>query len=164
MSLFGGGRTPGPEEDQSSQQGPVRVGLEDGRTAYRPGDEVAGTVSWEVPGDTSPEDASTRAPTQAEVRLAWYTVGRGDRDTEIVASQALEAPGVSDRRSFRFRLPDGPYSFSGKLISLVWTVEAVLEPGSRAGRADLVVSPTGKEVRLQTEPEGPPGPKGKEAG
>jgi hypothetical protein len=155
MSLFGGCPTPGagPEQgtEQSPEQGPVRVELEDGRTAYRPGEEVTGTVSWELPGDKSPEDAPTRAPTRVEVRLAWYTRGRGDRDTEIVASQVFEAPGVSDRRSFRFRLPDGPYSFSGKLISLVWTAEAVLEPGSRPGRADLVVSPTGKEVLLHPE-------------
>lgn len=147
MSGLGEDWAPGAEPGLGS----VRVELEEGRTAYEPGEEVAGTVSWELPADKPPEHAPTRAPTRVEVRLAWYTLGRGDRDTEIVASQTLEAPGVSDRRSFRFRLPDGPYSFSGKLISLVWTVEAVLEPGSRAGRVDLVVSPTGREILLHPE-------------
>ncbi len=126
-----------------TEQGPIRVELDGGRSAYRPGDEVAGTVSWDL-GDEAPESA--------EVRLAWYTRGRGDRDSEVVAAQALEAPAPAERRSFRFRLPDGPYSFSGKLISLVWTVEAVVEPESRAGRVELVVSPTGEEILLHPEP------------
>ncbi len=139
MSEIGAGRDPERAPDPS----PVRVELEGGRAAYRPGEEVAGTVSWKPGGE---------APEHAEVRLAWYTRGRGERDAEVVASQVLEAPAVSDRRSFRFRLPDGPYSFSGNLVSLVWTVEAVLEPGSRAGRADLVVSPTGREVLLHRQP------------
>ncbi len=134
------------ERGSDGGPGPIRVELEGGRDAYRPDEEVAGSVSWDLGAE-----ASGAPPEEAEVRLAWYTRGRGDRDTEVVASQVLEAPGLSDRRSFRFRLPNGPYSFSGKLISLVWTVEAVIEPGSRAGRADLVVSPTGKEVLLYPE-------------
>lgn len=46
------------------------------------------------------------------------------------------------------RLPADPYSFSGTLISLVWALEVVAEPGGAAGRIDVVVSPTGNEIRL----------------
>jgi len=58
-----------------------------------------------------------------------------------------------DRREFRFRLPEGPYSFSGKLISLLWAIEVVASPGDMAGRAGIVVSPSGREVVIG-RPEG----------
>jgi hypothetical protein len=57
-------------------------------------------------------------------------------------------PGSQDRRTFRVRLPEGPYSFSGKLITLTWALEALAQPGDRAGNIFLTVSPTGEEIRL----------------
>jgi hypothetical protein len=55
-------------------------------------------------------------------------------------------PGREGRRSFRMRVPDAPWSFSGKLIALKWAVEAVAEPAGVAGHAPLTVSPTGREI------------------
>jgi hypothetical protein len=53
-------------------------------------------------------------------------------------------------RSFSFRLPDGPYSFSGSLITLTWALELVALPNRTTERLDLVVAPTPVEVRLQS--------------
>ena len=125
----------------------ISIELDDSRTAYRPGEEVSGAVLWVIddeddPGGGVPEIES------AEVRLIWFTRGRGDRDSGIVAAEELPGPQATDRRRFSFPIPAGPYSVSGKLISLVWAVEAVLEPGSRAARTEITVSPTGREVVL----------------
>ena len=49
---------------------------------------------------------------------------------------------------FRFQLPSAPYSFSGKLISLVWAVEVVALPANIAGRVNIILSPDGKEIEL----------------
>lgn len=134
----------------------IQVELEDGRTTYRPGEEVRGWVLWDLEAGTG-SDAGAPPPESAQVRLVWLTRGRGDRDSDVVATQELPAPASADRRELRLRVPaDGPYSFSGTLISLIWAVEVVIEPGGRAVREEIVVSPTGREIRLGTEPEPEP--------
>jgi hypothetical protein len=113
------------------------IELEDGKLAYAPGEEVRGRASWTLDAD----------PQSVEVHLFWRTEGKGSQDTEIVDSVVLEAPGKQDRREFRLKIPDGPYSFEGKLIAILWSVEVVAEPGAEAGRQDIVVSPSGNPVK-----------------
>jgi hypothetical protein len=124
----------------------IEIGLEGGRTAYRPGEEVVGAVAWSL--------EEGEPPVSAEVRLVWLTRGKGDVDSDVVASAELPSPGRLDRRELSLRLPEGPYSFVGRLVSLVWAVEVVVEPGGRAERTEIVVSPTGREIRLH--PDLPP--------
>ncbi len=123
----------------------LEVTIPGGRTAFAPGEEIEAAAVWRL----------DEAPASLEVRLFWFTEGKGDRDTEVVAAESIE-PSASGHRTCRFRLPDlVPSSFSGKLVSLLWAVELVAEPGERAGRVHLVVSPTGKELILPGE--APPG-------
>lgn len=109
----------------------------DSRTSFEPGETIAINTSWQLP----------TAPRQAEARLVWYTQGKGDADVGIVQRLPFENPQASDNRSCEFLLPESPYSFSGKLISLTWAVEVILEPG-QTKRLDLVVAPGATEVRL----------------
>jgi hypothetical protein len=60
------------------------------------------------------------------------------------------SPLLEETRSFRFRLPEAPYSFSGKLISLVWALELVLEPSKEVTRREIIVAPGGQEVHLDS--------------
>ncbi|MFN2385334.1 MAG: hypothetical protein ABR576_03450 [Thermoanaerobaculia bacterium] len=122
----------------------LQVALEDGRTTFRPGEEVRGAASWSLEAP----------PETVEVRLFWHTQGKGDQDVDVVEKTVLPGAGQTDRREFHFRLPDGPYSFSGKLISLVWSIEVVALPGDLAGRADIVLSPTGREIVVGRPAEG----------
>jgi hypothetical protein len=121
----------------------IQVETRDGANAFLPGEVVEGTVSWQL----------DRPATTAELRLFWYTEGKGDQDVQIVETVAFANPETQERRGFRVRLPAGPFSFSGKLISLLWALEAVLEPGSRANRLSLVVSPTRREILLEAPAE-----------
>ena len=115
----------------------ISVVLLDRKETYLPGEKVRGAAYWTLGRD----------PESVEVRLFWRTEGKGTTDTEIVASRTFENPARTDRRDFELALPDGPYSFAGKLIAIIWSVEVVAEPESEAGRQDIVVSPTGKPVR-----------------
>lgn len=123
----------------------IRIETRDGVTAFRPGDEVAGTVRWRL----------DQRPRSLELRLFWYTKGKGDQDVGVVDSLPLVEPDLESpsegSRSFAFRLPAGPYSFSGHLISLLWALEAVAETAGRtqAERREIVVSPTGREILIQ---------------
>ena len=116
----------------------LQLEARDGANAFLPGETVEGTASWQLdpPAET------------VELRLLWFTQGKGDQDVGVVATQPFPEPAAKDRRSFSLQLPDGPYSFSGKLISLGWALELVAEPGSRASRLEITVSPTRREILL----------------
>jgi len=119
----------------------LRLKTEEAKTAFRPGEILAGTVDWQL-------DGPAKRGAAVELRLLWFTQGRGTPDTALVETVRFEAPEVTDRRDFRFRLPAGPYSFEGKLITLAWALEAVIA-GAVLGRLEITVSPTGEPVRLR---------------
>jgi hypothetical protein len=104
---------------------------------YRPGETISGSVSW----------VAEKQPKKAELRFFWHTRGKGDRDAGLVESVSFELPQSSDHREFEFRAPDFPPSFSGKLISLIWGLELVLEPGE-SFVTEIVIAPNGVELSL----------------
>jgi hypothetical protein len=114
-------------------------------THYHPGDHVNGFVGWEL----------DEAPRYVELRLFWYTRGRGTRDAGIVAKQRWDNPPRIDAPLFDFELPAGPFSFSGKLVSVAWALELVAAGVSDVAKLDLVVSPTLEEIDLTTTEAAP---------
>jgi hypothetical protein len=101
---------------------------------------VRGIASWSLAGDAG----------AIEIRLFWHTRGKGTTSVQVVQTQRIDTPKMRDQRAFEFTLPEGPYSFSGSLISLIWGIEAVVEGQADATRVEFVVSPTGREVLLGT--------------
>ncbi len=126
----------------------LRVELENSEASFRPGETIQGTAGWSL-------DA---APEALEVRLFWFTQGKGDRDVGIVDSQVLDGAGREGSRDFTLTAPPAPLSFSGKLISLVWAVELVALPGGDAGRREIVISHTGEEIRIDNTADEAPEP------
>jgi hypothetical protein len=120
----------------------LEINLAEGREAFQPGEDLNGTAYWQL----------ERAPRSAELRLFWFTRGKGSEDAGIVETVRFEHPREGETRPFRFRLPDGPYSFSGKLISLIWALELVTESPDSVTRRELVLGPARREVRLETVP------------
>jgi hypothetical protein len=116
----------------------LKVEMEGGRLAFRPGEEARGTAHWSLEAP----------PRSVELRLFWRTEGKGTQDIGVAETVSWNGVALEDRRDVRIRVPDAPYSFSGKLISLVWAFEVVAEPGGLAGRTDIVISPTEKELLL----------------
>jgi len=127
----------------------MTVELDGGRSAFTPGERVEGQASWEL----------EKPPRELEVRLFWVTSGRGDTDQSQVAVEPVPSPGASGWVRFSFELPPGPYSFSGKLVSLGWAIELVAPHEDLAGRAEIVVGPDRREVRIDGEPPPPFDPK-----
>lgn len=117
--------------------------LRGGKVSYRPGEVAQGTLRWEL---DSP-------PSRVEVRLFWYTRGKGTQDIEILQCVGWDHPSAAETREFELRLPDAPFSFSGKLISVLWAVEAVTEPPGEVARTEFAVSPSGAEILLPELPQ-----------
>jgi hypothetical protein len=99
------------------RDGEMSISFADDRRAYLPGERVKGQAYWSF------EDV----PARIEVRLGWKTVGKGTTDTKVVAHSAVERVTASGSWAFDLRLPDEPYSLIGKLISIVWSVELVVD-------------------------------------
>lgn len=110
-----------------------------GRTTFEPTETLELTAQWTL----------QIRPVALEVRLVWYTRGKGDTDVQVVDTRRIENPPAFGTQQVAFHLPEGPYSFSGKLISLVWAAELVVLPSTDSHRLDLVVAPNGREVLLQ---------------
>lgn len=110
----------------------------DGGDAFAPGETLRGTLQW----------MEEEAPEAVELNLLWYTEGRGDRDVGVARSLRIESPAAIGSSGFEFEAPSGPYSCSGRLVSVRWALEAVLQPGQQTARAELVLAPGAREVDL----------------
>ena len=84
-----------------------------------------------------------------EIRLLWFTRGKGDRDLQVVATQTETRFQVGQSIPFEFMAPKYPHSFSLKLVSLIWTIEAIAFPGRIAANKEIVISPTGKTLQMK---------------
>jgi len=116
----------------------IRLGLRDDVLAFHPGETIEGAVLWELP----------KTPSLAEVRLLWFTRGKGTEDGETVATVNFDIPSAGDTRQFSFTAPNGPYSFSGTLIALIWAIEFVAKPGDEFERLEIVIAPEAREIVL----------------
>lgn len=119
----------------------LRIELAGGKSAFTPGEPLSGHVAWRL----------NDAPSSAELRLFWYTSGKGTQDVGVVSTMTFASPQAQDQRSFTLPLPREPYSCSGQLISVAWAVELILEPGGHVERHEFVLSPTQKEIVLGRE-------------
>jgi hypothetical protein len=112
---------------------------DDGRTWYLPGGSIRGRARWRLERD----------PEAIEVRLFWLTSGKGTEEAQVVALDRFESPGLAGERPFELAVPDGPYSFSGRLITLAWALEVVALPSEGSSRLDLIVGPRPVEVDIR---------------
>ena len=113
----------------------LRIELEP-RRAFEPGEEIAVQLGW---------DFST-APESVELRVVWNTSGKGTQDVGVASVTPFEFPKAHETRRTTVSLPEQPYSFSGKLISIVWALELVALPDEQSTREEVTIGPGAKEV------------------
>ncbi len=106
------------------------------RLAFEPAEEVQVGVGWKL----------LEAATSIELRVVWNTSGKGTQDVEVVHRELFEFPSAEDSRRPTLRLPREPYSFSGRLVSVMWALELVALPSGASTRQEIVIAPGGQEV------------------
>lgn len=120
----------------------LKIALHEDKTAFAPRETLDGVIEWNLDSN----------PRRLDLSLFWYTAGRGMRDAGMVHQLSFDGPGTHGSKEFSFPLPDGPFSVSGKLVSIVWALELTCSPGSETTRRDITLSPTGKEIVLGSVP------------
>ncbi|MBC8011870.1 MAG: DUF3592 domain-containing protein [Burkholderiales bacterium] len=139
----------GPEHPPASAAAPEPV-------AHTGGGLTLWTIDRFAPGETLvftlSRDASA-PPGSLTVQLGWFTEGKSTRDTAIAWSEYLSdlAPGAD--RSFEVRLPETPWSFSGKLVSVAWRLEVLDAKREPLIAVPLVIGPGGQSVTLTELPK-----------
>jgi len=116
--------------------GSLDIKLSDNRTAFKPCEKISGRAEWQLENN----------PEALELSLFWQTEGKGTKDSGIAETIRFDNPGSVGSRIFSLRLPSGPYSFSGKLISIIWNLELAEAKGKDAIQKSIIISPTEKEI------------------
>ena len=114
------------------------INSSDGRIAFEPGETITLDVEWDMSSE----------PESLEVRLVWNTSGKGTTDFGVEKTIPLEAPGQTGSRSLELQLPEAPYSFSGKLVSLLWAIELIANPHGDSSRTEIIIAPGARELLL----------------
>lgn len=107
---------------------------------FQPGETISGAVEWsEIPPDAE----------RVEIRLIWYTTGKGTQDVETIEKVEIASPPPTGRERFEFVAPHRPISFSGMLIQLTWAIEVICFPEKDAEQETIIISPVGREIVLE---------------
>ena len=114
--------------------------IQNNRTTFRPNETVCGTVDW----------SGTSPPESARLQLFYFTEGKGTRDVVVEGTKTFPEPLAHDHRAFEFPLPPAPWSFHGRLVSVHWAMELILDrpPRDDVTRVEVVVSPTDEAVDI----------------
>ena len=97
----------------------IQINIKDDNIIFLPGDEIQGEVRWELP----------QAPSRIVVNVYWFTCGSVSNIEQGLELTSAETAGTLP---FTFKLPATPYSYSGKLFSISWEIEAYsVSPGER---------------------------------
>ena len=114
----------------------LTIETHENRSAYRPGESIEGIAGWEL----------DRPAKWVEVRLFYQTAGKGDEDAAIVEVQRFDDPATTDAQVFRFAVPDGPFSYAGRLIELRWGIEVVAHRVKQPASMPIVLSASGEAL------------------
>lgn len=122
----------------------LRLGLKGGRDSFLPGETIKGVAAW----------ALDAVPKKAELRLFWYTEGKGTSDIEVLQTEVFHSLESQAVKPFRFELPYEPFSLDGRLVSVRWALELIVRaPKERVLRLDFVMSPTGQAFQIGEVPD-----------
>jgi hypothetical protein len=108
------------------------------RRDLRPHDTVTGRVAWQL----------EKEPRELELRLCWFTRGRGTEESRTIEALPLGDTLRGDK-AFSFRLPAEPWSVNGKLIRIAWALEVVAKKTGSLAVEEIVVSPRRQEIVLR---------------
>ena len=80
-------------------------------------------------------------PGRITVSLVWMTRSPELSELHVIDSITYNDLALQGAREFKTKLPVGPYSFSGNLFSLIWGVQALVEPSGHSLFKEISVSP-----------------------
>ena len=106
--------------------------------AFTPGKPISGRMRWRF----------DKAPQWIELRLFWFTEGKGTQDLSVVEKHRETDCPMSGERPFSFIAPAHPPSCSGKLVSIRWALEMVSDIQEQVPCIHIIIAPNAQEIVL----------------
>lgn len=116
----------------------INIEVEYNNTEYTPGETISGKILW--------NGESKKKQNTVLLHLLYCTETKSGESSEVV--DVLEFPLEQKSAAFSFVLPDEPYSFTGKNVSLNWYLEALLPKGKVSTNYKFTLTHNGKEILL----------------
>lgn len=107
--------------------------------AVAPGEAITGLAEWHL---ASPPD-------RLQLRFTWETKSNGSKDADTIELVPIPVSGFSGQQRISVRAPAAPWSFSGNLISIEWTLEIfILGRGHKLAHClyQVIISPQRREI------------------
>lgn len=106
---------------------------------FSPGEKIDGTVHW----------SDRNAPAHLEIRLIWFTEGKGTKDFELINIQRVEcAERPHGDQVFQFTAPHRPFSCSASMLTITWAIELIEFPSHDSVFEAIFIAPHGNEIQL----------------
>jgi hypothetical protein len=116
----------------------LNIHLNSDTNTFAPGQTIVGAISWQLDEE----------PQKLTLALHWYTQSRATKQSGMADCIEFERPGCNGSKDFSFEIPQGPYSFQGRLLSLNWVLELAPSHGIGLARQPITVSTTGQIIHL----------------
>ncbi len=116
----------------------LAIELDHDVTAFAPGENLLGRMRWEL----------ATAPEWIELRLFWYTTGKGSQDVGVGPIERVVQPAAAGEHRFSLRAPNLPVSCSGRLVSVSWALELVTSTDEPVARTEVIIAPDRQEILL----------------
>ncbi len=117
----------------------ISIHLHDEQTGFAPGGTIAGEVRW--------NQLPVSDKTVISLELAFRTEGKGTSQREVFHELEWPVTMAKGNESFTIEAPNWPWSFSGKLVSILWALDA-WQGNEHAEAVPVTISPNGDEMDL----------------
>lgn len=114
----------------------LEIVLKDNRKRFQPFEVIEGRIKYDL---KKPSD-------EIAVDLVWTTMGKGTTDNYRADGVVISTNSIRGEGQFRLNVPAGPYSFSGKLISIIWMISCGTDNDKEIAEKEIVISPFGSEL------------------
>lgn len=118
----------------------LNIELPTENTVFLPMEQISLELSWSL----------EKPPERIELRTVWNTVGKGTTDIGVADVVIYESPDQAGTENLSLTLPEAPYSFSGKYVSLQWALELVAVPAQTSYRQEISLVPRAGHVVLSS--------------
>jgi hypothetical protein len=117
----------------------VELHIEKKDRIFHPGEKLRVKLTWK----------QLELNTILDLSLGWRTEGKGTTDYREIATESLDIEQTTGTFDWEVKLPVGPWSVRGQLLSIQWYVACRPSDHSEDVEESLVIAPSNSCLQLE---------------